>query len=150
MMTRLGALLLVLAIVASVDAKQKLPPVTTLPMATRNAGTYGPFTVTVPTGVIGLEIAVDITEATGTLPTMSAALEGSRDGGTNWASAGSFTRPAAPKGNNLAGVLQTTTGATFEGGPFWTDVNNTQRRLRGTATIGGTLRFALRIASLTP
>lgn len=145
----LAALLLALLAVTPAQAG-RLQPVNMLPMATRSAGDYGPFTVTVPTGVIGLEIDLDLTEASGTLPALSTTLEGSVDGGSTWMPAGSFSRLAGPKVLDRTGAVQTRAGAGFSGGPFWSDTANNQRRLRATATLGGPLRFALRATSITP
>jgi hypothetical protein len=143
------ALGLLAATVVPADAA-KLPPQTALPMQTRGAGDYSFSPVTVSTNVIGLEARMDLTEATGPLPLMTAALEGSLDGGNSWRPVGSFTRPAGPKVlDKKTGTTQTREMATFGGGPFWRDATNPNRRLRGKATIGGTVRFALVVTSIT-
>jgi hypothetical protein len=130
-----------------VEAAQ-FPKQVTLNMQTRAGGDYTFPAVTVPTGVVGLMFSMDISEASGSLPLISASLEGSLDGGNTWMPAGAFTRAAGPKGLNKQGVTVSTTGASFFGGPFWNDAANANRRLRGSATIGGTLRFALEVMPL--
>lgn len=122
-----------------------------IPMSTRSANTYSFTNVTVPTGVRGLELTMDVTEATDPLPALSAQLEGSIDGGNTWmgvGSAGSFSRNAGPRGTTPQGVPITTTGSSFLGGTFWNDTTNVNRRLRGSASIGGTMRFSLTVQPL--
>jgi hypothetical protein len=147
-----GGLLLVLALVGAASAQLGVPrvpaplafsPVTVLPMATRAGGTYNFGPVTIPTGVVGAQAMMDVNQATDPLPAITTILEGSVDGGTTWMSAGSFERTAGPKGLNRLGQPLTELGAKFFGGPVWDDAANGQRRLRGIATLGGSMRFAL-------
>jgi hypothetical protein len=143
------ALLLLVAAAVPVAAQSVFVSTVVIGMSTRPGGDYSFSPVAVPTGVHGLSFTMDISEASGTLPDIAAALEGSLDGGVNWGPAGAFTRTAGPKVNDKSGNLQTTTGATFTGGDFWNDTQNVNRRLRGSATIGGTLRFALTVQPLS-
>lgn len=144
-----AALLLLFLAVLPVSAANVFQSTVVIGMATRAGNTYTFQGVTVPTGVRGLQLIMDLSEATGDLPALNAALEGSLDGGTTWISAGSFTRSAGPKGiDPRTGVTQTIAGASFGGGDFWSDTTNPDRRLRGSATIGGTMRFALTVQPL--
>jgi hypothetical protein len=136
------ALLLGLSLWA-LTAEAAFTPITVLPMGTRAAGTYNFGPVSVPTGVVGATATMDVTQATDPLPTITAILEGSLDGGSTWMSAGAFTRNAANKGNNSIGQPLTQLGASFRGGPFWTATTNANRQLRGIATLSGSMRFAL-------
>lgn len=139
------ALALVLLLASAASAFNS---VTTLAMATRNAGTYTFQGVTVPTGVVGLNATMDVSQATNPLPSLSLELEGSLDGGTTWMLAGSFTNPAGNKAIRPGGATTTTLGITVGGGPFWSDSQNVNRRLRGTAILGGSMRFALVVTPL--
>src|SRR5262245_6720340 len=112
-------------------------------MATRAAGTYNFGPVTVPTGVRGATAAMDVSQAADPLPTLTAILEGSLDGGSTWMSAGAFTRPVGNRGTNLAGAATTTVAVTVRGGPFWDDAANANSRLRGIAPLGGLVGFFL-------
>lgn len=147
-MRRLVVVALLLLALAPPAWAQRFQPTHVLSRATRASGEHSFAAVPVPLGVRGLRFTMDISEATGTLPAIACELEGSLDGGTTWMKAGSFTRAAAPKGNDRNGNLQATTGASFAGGPFWNAVDNPNRRLRGKATVGGTLRFLLTVQPL--
>lgn len=119
--------------------------ITVLNMATRNAGTYGFSGQAVQTGIVGAILMMDVSQATDPLPSLEGTLEGSLDGGTTWTPAGSFgPRPAGPKGL-IQGQPLTQLGAKFSGGPFWSASSNPNRQLRGTATLGGSMRFALTV-----
>lgn len=142
----IGALLIVIA--TALPAAGQFQEVEVLGRSTRASGRHTFPEMAVPTGVRGLRFTMDISQANGTLPAIAASLEGSLDGGATWMPVGAFTRASAAKGLNKQGVTQTTTGATFRGGPFWNDVDNTNRRLRGEATITGSLRFALAVQPL--
>src|SRR5262245_4504101 len=100
-------------------------------MATRAAGTYNFGPVTVPTGVRGASALMDVSKAPDPLPSITAILEGSLDGGSTWMSAGAFQRNQGNRGNNIQGQPLQTLGANFGGGPFWQDTTNANRRLRG-------------------
>lgn len=123
-------------------------------MSTRQANTYTFSSVPIPLGVKGLEVTMDLSEAPdppSALPDIAATLDCSLDGGANWVAGGggAFTRTAGPKTlNRLRTGLQQTTGAAFVGGDCWNAVQNPNRRLRGSAFIGGTLRFALTVQPL--
>jgi hypothetical protein len=119
-------------------------PITVLPMATRNAGNYVFTAISVPTGVVGVIVTLDVSQANDPLPSFSGIVEGTRDG-TNWAAVGQFTRVAKSKGQTMSGATATTLGAAFIGGTFWNDSQNAQRQLRGGATLGGSMRFALTV-----
>ena len=153
-MKRLAAVLaFVLAIgVLPLNAANVFTSTVVVGMATRSGGTYTFPPVTVPLDVKGLQFTMDLSEAPDpptVLPAISAALECSLDGGTTWGPAGAFGRPASPKTlNRQQTALQQTTGASFVGGDCWNATQNTNRRLRGSATIGGTLRFALTVQPL--
>lgn len=144
----LAVLLLVVATVLPGSAQGVFQSTVVVPMSTRAGGTYTFAAVAVPVDVRGLQFTMDISEATGSLPAIAASLEGSLDGGTTWGPAGAFTRSAGPKVNDRSGNLQTITGAAFIGGDFWNATTNPNRRLRGSATIGGTLRFGLTVQPL--
>lgn len=143
-----AGLLLVIALALPVEAQRVFQSTIVVPMSTRNGGTYTFANVAVPTDVGGIQISIDVSEASDPLPEISGALEGSLDGGNTWAPAGSFARPAGPKGTNRTGGPLTTTGASFIGGDFWSATQNVNRRLRGSATIGGTMRFAMTVQPL--
>lgn len=117
---------------------------TVIPMGTRAGGAYPFNPVPVPTGVVGLTATIDVSEATDPLPQLDIIVEGSRDGGTTWASAGSFSNPPGNR-TKIQGVTITLIGASFNGGPFWNDTANAQRRLRGVASLGGSMRFAMTV-----
>ena len=147
----LVALLLALGVVGAASAQLGIPtpaatfsPVTVLPMATRAAGAYNFQGVNVPTGVVGLDAIIDVSQATEPLPQIDTILEGSRDGGATWGSAGSVSRPPGNK-TVVRGVTIQIVGVTVSGGPFWSDTANSQRQLRGLATLGGSMRFALTV-----
>ena len=134
----LGGLLLVAPHVAA-----QFTPITILPMATRAGGTYNFGPVTVPTGVRGAAAMMDVSQATDPLPAITTILEGSLDGGATWMSAGVFQRGVGPRGTDPLGRPIVELGMTVGGGPFWSATTNANRRLRGVATLGGSMRFAL-------
>jgi hypothetical protein len=136
------ALLLVVSVLV-LTAEAQFTPITILPMATRAGGSYNFGPVTVPTGVRGASALMDVSQATDPLPDLTTILEGSLDGGSTWMSAGAFTRTPAPKGTNRLGQPVTSLGTTVAGGPFWEATTNANRRLRGIANLGGSMRFAL-------
>ena len=127
----------------AVTADAAFAPITVLNMAQRNAGTYSFTGQAVAQGIIGVAYTIDVSQATDPLPTLSGALEGSLDNGTTWTPAGAFGRPAGPKGLDRAGQPLTSLGGVFAGGPFWSASSNPNRQLRGSATLGGAMRFAL-------
>lgn len=144
-----AALLLLIAAALPVSAANVFVSTVVVGMSTRPGGTYTFSNVTVPTGVQGLLLLIDLTEQPNPIPALSAALEGSLDGGTTWIDAGAFTRSAGNKPFNAAsGVTVETTGASFNGGTFWADTTNVNRRLRGSATIAGTMRFSMTVQPL--
>lgn len=148
------ALLVVLILAPAVYAQRVFVSTVVIGMSTRAANTYTFSPVSVPTGVKGLQITVDLSEAPDpptVLPAISATLDCSLDGGTNWiiGGGGAFTRTASPKSlNRTQTALQQTTGASFGGGDCWNATQNPNRRLRGSASIGGTLRFAATVQPL--
>jgi len=120
-----------------------------LPMGNYGAGTQSFTNQVVPTGVNGAQLIIDISQASDPLPLMSGSLEGSRDGGTTWAPAGSFSRDAGVKGTvGPNGVVPTTITGTFALDAFWNDTANASRRLRGSATLGGPARIAISVRTL--
>lgn len=143
---------ILLFIVTPAGAQRVFVSTVVIGMSTRQANTYSFSSVPIPLDVKGLEITMDLSEAPdppAVLPTISASLECSLDGGTTWDGAGGFTRTASPKSmNRLGTALQQTTGASFGGGNCWKATQNPNRRLRGTASIGGQLRFALTVQPL--
>lgn len=144
-----AALLLLVTLVLPVSAANVFVSTVVVNMSTRSANTYTFNSVAVPTGVQGLLLFIDLTEQPDPIPALSASLEGSLDGGTTWTPAGSFSRAAGNKTfNPILGVTIQTTGGTFQGGPFWNDTTNVNRRLRGSATIAGTLRFSMTVQPL--
>lgn len=141
------AIILVCALVLPVSAANVFVSTVVVGMSTRSAGDYSFNSVAVPTGVQGLLLFIDLSEAVEPLPAMSAALEGSLDGGTTWAPAGAFSRPAGLK-TVIRGITIQSSGASFTGGDFWSDTTNVNRRLRGSASISGSMRFSLTVQPL--
>lgn len=143
-----AALLILVALALPVNAANVFTSTVVIGMSTRAGGNYSFSSVAVPIGVVGLQFTMDLSEAAEPLPAISALLEGSLDGGTTWIPAGAFSRGAGNKTvHPILGTIQST-GATFNGGTFWADTTNVNRRLRGAATIGGTLRFAMTVQPL--
>ena len=148
------ALLFVFIIAVPVAAQRVFVSTVVIGMSTRQANTYSFSSVPIPLNVKGLQITMDLSEAPdppAVLPAISATLDCSLDGGANWmiGGGGAFTRTAGPKTlNRLQTGLQQTTGAAFRGGDCWSDAENPNRRLRGSASIGGTLRFGLTVQPL--
>ena len=142
---RCGALILAALLLVAVPADAQT---TVLPMATRAAGTYAFTQVTVPTGTLGVSMQMDISQATDPLPQLDGLVEGSLDGGTTWMAVGGFSRPAGPKTITSGGATIATLGARFAGGPFWSASTNANRRVRGAATLGGSMRFAMTVQLL--
>jgi hypothetical protein len=147
-----AALLLVALVALPVSAQRVFVSTVVIGMSTRQANDYSFSPVVIPLDVKGLEITMDLSEAPdppAVLPAISASLECSLDGGTTWDGAGGFSRTASPKSmNRLGTALQQTTGASFAGGNCWSATTNPNRRLRGSASIGGQLRFALTVRPL--
>lgn len=141
-------ILLIIALVLPVSAANVFNSTIVVPMSTRAAGTYTFSSVEIPTGVVGLSFTIDVTEATDPLPALSASVECSRDNGANWELPLGFGRGSAPKGFAPGPIPVTSVGSSFRGTQCWNDVNNVNRRLRGSATIGGTMRFALTVQPL--
>ena|SRR5215813_10425195 len=152
--TILRALVILLLIVglvrAVLDARRASAQttVTVLPMVTRPGGTSAFTAINVPTGIKGVQLVVDVSQASDPLPGITGLIEGSIDGGVTWMPAGGFSRDPGPKVLNKAGVLQTTMSTIFFGGTFWSDVNNPNRQLRGVVTITSTLRFSMTVTTL--
>lgn len=138
-------LLLVVAVPASAA---NFSSTIALNMSTRSAASYAFGPVVVPTGVAGVQISLDVRQATDPLPAVSATLEGSLDGGSTWMAAGGFSRASRVRGNNRAGAPLEELGFTVLGGTFWNDTTNVNRRLRGQATVGGSMRFSLTVQPL--
>lgn len=145
-------LVLVLALVVPVAAQRVFVSTVVIGMSTRAANTYTFSPVPIPPDVKGLQLTMDVSEAPDpptALPEISASLECSLDGGTSWVSAGAFTRIASPKSMNRQKTqLLQTISAGFLGGDCWNATQNNNRVLRGNATIGGSLRFALTVQPL--
>lgn len=144
----IAAFLLLIAFALPVSAANVFVSTVVIGMSTRAGGDYTFSAVTVPTGVVGLQLMMDVSEATDPLPTLSASLEGSLDGGVTWGPAGAFSRSSRARGFTPGGLPVTQVGATFIGGDFWNDASNPNRRLRGAATLGGTMRFAMTVQPL--
>lgn len=153
-MIRWVAFWILLFIVTPAAAQRVFVSTVVIGMSTREANTYSFSSVPVPLDVKGLQITMDLSEAPdppAVLPAISASLDCSLDGGVNWmiGGGGAFTRTASPKTlNRQQTALLQTTGAAFVGGDCWSATQNPNRRLRGSASIGGTLRFALTVQPL--
>lgn len=154
-MRGLVLLSLLAGLIAVADAQLGVPRLTVpfaavpvFPMATRAGGAYNFQGVNVPTGVVGLQATVDLSQATDPLPTLTVILEGSLDGGSTWQPAGTFENAAGPKGKNKQGQTLTQLVPAFYGGPFWSATTNPTRQLRGVATLGGAMRFGMTVTPL--
>ena len=145
---------ILLFVVTPAEAQRVFVSTVVIGMSTRAANTYSFSSVAVPTGVKGLQLMMDLSEAPdppAVIPAIAASLDCSLDGGATWmiGGGGAFTRIASPKAlNRQQTALQQTIGASFGGGDCWSATQNANRRLRGSASIGGTLRFALTVQPL--
>lgn len=142
LLAKLLAIVLALVIASTAWAQ-----VSTIPMATRSAGTHAFTAVSVPSNIRGLTVALDVSEATDPLPAIEVRLEGSVDGGVTWIPAGGFKRLAGNRGIDAKnGQPVISIAAKFTGGTIWSASRS--RQLRGSTTIGGTMRFSMTVTPL--
>lgn len=115
-------------------------------------GTFALVSTPIPLGTNGVTFSVDVSLASSPLPQVDLVLEGSLDGGATWIPAGSASRAAGPKTISTRGggtVTPTAISFTIANGIVWDDVNNAQRRVRGSVTVGAATLIAATVTLLS-